>query len=73
MSFTFKKILFAILFNTSLFFMLILGIQNSFEKTNVNFLFRKSAKLPISFVIGTSFIAGSIFGNMLPKNLFDKK
>ena len=73
MSFTFRKFLFVILFNTSLFLMLILGIQNSSEKTNVNFLFRKSANLPISFVIGTSFIIGSIFGNMLPKSLLNKK
>ena len=73
MSITFRKFLYVILFNTSLFFMLILGIQNSFEKTNVNFLFGKSAKLPISFVIGTSFIIGSIFGNTLPKSLFNKK
>ena len=54
-----------ILFNLSLSLMLMIGIQNSSQKTKVNFLNNETVALPISFIIGVNFIAGSLFGNFL--------
>ena len=64
-----KKILFSIIFNSSLFILLIIGIQNSSEKLKVNLIINKSVNLPVSFILGISFISGSIAGNFLPFNL----
>ena len=60
-----KKLIFAITFNSSLFIILMVGIQNSSNKTKVNLLVGESVKLPISFVVGMSFIAGSLTGSFL--------
>ena len=48
---------------------LIIGIQNSSNKSKVNFYGFESIKLPISFIIGFSFITGSITGGILSTNL----
>ena len=64
MSLTLKKIIFAIIFNSSLFLLLMIGIQNSRNKGKINFLMSETVKLPISFIIGTSFISGSIIGTI---------
>ena len=69
----FKKLLFIFIFNTSLFVTLMGGIQNSSNKSEVNFLSTKSIKLPISFIVGISFISGSIFGNLLGKDITNQK
>ena len=58
----YKKIFFAILFNATLFIFLIIGIQNSSKKSKVNFFEIESVNLPISFIVGVSFICGSIAG-----------
>ena len=65
MSVLLKKIIFATTFNSSLFLLLMIGIQNSSYKSKVNFLINETVKLPISFVIGSSFICGSILGSCL--------
>ena len=65
MSLTLKKIIFAIIFNSSLFLLLMIGIQNSSNKSRINLLINETVKLPISFIIGTSFISGSIIGSLL--------
>ena len=59
-----KRIFFAITFNSCLFFILIIGIQNSSTKGKVNFLIDETIELPISFIIGSSFISGSILGSL---------
>ena len=64
-----KKIIHSLTFNTCLFFLLLIGIQNSSNKIKVNFLINETVKLPISFIIGTSFIAGSLIGSFLTMNL----
>ena len=63
MSVILKKIIFSFTFNSSLFLLLIIGIQNSSNKSKVNFLIDETVNLPISFVIGSSFIGGSIIGS----------
>ena len=61
-----KKIFFGGIYNLSLFLILIIGIQNSSRKAVVNLLFTNTINLPISFIIGTSFISGSLLGLVLP-------
>ena len=72
MSLILKKIIFALTFNSCLFLLLMIGIQNSSKKSKVNFLINQTVKLPISFIIGSSFIGGSIVGSFLNNN-FTKK
>ena len=60
-----KKILFTLIFNTSLLTVLFLGIQNSANKNKVDFFFDKTVLLPVSFIVGVSFISGSIVGTFI--------
>ena len=69
MSLILKKIIHSLTFNTCLFFLLLIGIQNSSNKSKVNFLVNETVKLPISFIIGTNFICGSLIGSFLTMNL----
>ena len=71
MSITFKKLIFAIIFNSSLFLLLMIGIQNSQNKSKVNFLINETVQLPISFIIGSSFIGGSLLESLV--TIFFKK
>ena len=68
----YKKILFLLLFNSSLFSILIIGIQNSTLKSKVNLLVDETIELPISFIIGSSLVTGSIFGSFISLNLNKK-
>ena len=65
MSFLIKKLFFSAIFNSCLFVLLFIGIQNSSSKSKVNLLIDKTIELPISFIVGTSFILGSILGSFL--------
>ncbi len=67
-----KKLLFTITLNSALFLLLIIGIQNSSNKGRVKLIIGETVSLPISFIIGISFISGSISGNLLTLN-FNKK
>ena len=64
----FRKILFAFTFNSCLFLFLIIGIQNSATKNKVNLLIDETINLPISFIIGASFLSGSLLGSLLSIN-----
>ena len=64
MSLLIKKLLFTAIFNSSLFILLFIGIQNSSNKTKVNFLIDETIELPISFIVGSNFILGSILGSL---------
>ena len=68
----FKKIIFALTFNSCLFLLLIIGIQNSSNKSKVKFYVNKTVKLPISFIIGSSFIGGSLIGSLIQINFREK-
>ena len=72
MSEAFKKIIFSITFNSCLFLLLIIGIQNSSNKRKINLFKKDTVALPISFIVGVSFISGSITGSFVPF-FFDKK
>ena len=60
-----KKIIFAFTFNFTLFLMLMIGIQNSSKRTKVDFIVAETVRVPISFVIGISFISGSLLGTFM--------
>ncbi len=53
------------LFNSILFIFLFLGIQNSINKQKVFFLNYESVEVPVSFIVGSSFILGSLYSNLL--------
>ena len=65
MSFLIKKLLLAVIFNSCLFVVLFIGIQNSSNKNKVDLFIDETIELPISFIVGSSFILGSIFGNLI--------
>ena len=67
--FKIKKIIFIFIFNISLFLILMIGIQNSSSKKKVNFIAVNTIDLPISFIIGISFITGTFTGSFLTLNL----
>ena len=62
----FKKVFFCITLNSVLFLFLIISIQNSQNKSKIDFIIAESINLPTSFIIGMSFISGSIIGCVLP-------
>ena len=63
-----KKIIFTLTFNVSLFLLLIIGIQNSSESRRVNLILKQTVKLPVAFIIGVSFISGSLAASLLAIN-----
>ena len=69
MSLIIKKLLHSAIFNSCLFVLLFIGIQNSSSKSKVNLLISESIELPISFIAGSSFILGSILGSFVDFNI----
>ncbi len=65
MSLLIKKLLFTSIFNSCLFVLLFIGIQNSSNKSKVDFLIQETIELPISFIVGSSFVLGSILGSFV--------
>ena len=72
MLFKLRKLFLIITFNSCLFLFLVIGIQNSSKKSKINLLINETVPLPISFIVGTSFISGSILGWFININ-FEKK
>ena len=68
MSLFIKKFLYSTIFNSCLFALLFIGIQNSSNRSKVDLLIRDSIELPISFIVGSSFILGSFFGSFFVFN-----
>ena len=68
MFFLLKKLFLTITLNISFFLILMITIQNSSQKRNVNLLISETVKLPISFIVGVSFISGSISASLLGLN-----
>ena len=67
-----KKLLFTIIFNATLFLVLILAIQNSSKKRKINLVLNETINLPVSFIVGISFLSGSITGSLLSSHFDDK-
>ena len=64
-----RKLLYSAIFNFCLFAILFVGIQNSSNKSKVDFLIDETIELPISFIVGSSFILGSILGSFINFNI----
>ena len=60
-----KNLFFTFTFNFCLLSLLIIGIQNNSKKSKVDLLTDKTIELPIGFIVGASFISGSILGGVL--------
>ena len=73
MFYNLKKIIFNFTYNFSLFLILIIGIQNSSSSAKIKLLINETIKLPVSFIVGLSFISGSLTGSLLRINYRDKK
>ena len=73
MEYFLKKIILNFTFNTLLFISLLIGIQNNSNKASVNLIIDETIDLPVSFIIGASFISGSILGSLLPLNFSKQK
>ena len=60
-----RKVVHNIVFNLSIFLLLMIGIQNSSERRKVNFIIGETVSFPVSFIIGISFISGSLSASLL--------
>jgi len=72
MSLFIKKLIHSAIFNSCLFALLFIGIQNSSNKSRVDLLIDETIELPISFIVGSSFILGSITGSFIDFKINNK-
>ena len=68
MIYSIKKISLIVLFNSFIFIMMLISIQNSNYKSKLNLIFFETINLPLSFIIGSSFILGSLTGTIAISN-----
>ena len=68
-----KNIFFNAALNVTLFLLLMIGIQNTNKSHKVNLFLVETIQLPIGFIVGISFISGSITGSFLNLNINIKK
>ena len=61
------------LINIFIIVFLFIGMQNSQENRKVYFLNYETIEMPIAFVVGISFILGSICGNIISSVNVNKK
>ena len=73
MNFAFRKTIFTLIFNSCLFSILIIGIQNNSNKHKVNLIIDKTIDLPIGFIVGASFVSGSLLGGLMDLKFFNHK
>tara|TARA_B100000212_G_scaffold178196_1_gene134146 strand:- start:258 stop:488 length:231 start_codon:yes stop_codon:yes gene_type:complete len=67
-----KKVLFTLTLNLAFFFLLIIGIQNSSNESKIKLIRGETVNLPISFILGMSFISGSLSGNLIVMSFNEK-
>ena len=67
-----KRISLIVLFNSFIFIMMLISIQNSNYKSKLNLIFFETINLPLSFIIGSSFILGSLTGTIAISNGIEK-
>ena len=68
-----RKVVYNIIFNLSMFLLLMIGIQNSSERSKVKFMIFETVSLPVSFIIGMGFICGSLSASLLKIDIDTKK
>ncbi len=69
MLFQFRRLVYTLILNFAFFLILMTAIQNSSNKRKVNFLVSETISLPISFIVGISFITGTFAGSFLTLNI----
>ena len=69
----FKKLTFSGIYNLSILLFLMIGIQNSSNLKKVYFISYETIRLPVSFIIGLSYIGGSIAGSLIDFDFYKKK
>ena len=62
---TIRKLFFILALNFSMFLLIMIATQNSLEKRKVDFILGKTISLPTGFIMGVSFISGSITSSIL--------
>ena len=72
MSLLIKKLFLSAIFNSCLFLALFIGIQNSSNKSKVDLLIEETIELPVGFIVGSSFILGSVLGSLLVLDINNK-
>ena len=65
MHLTIRKLFFILALNFSMFLLIMIATQNSLEKRKVNFILGETISLPTGFIMGVSFISGSIASSIL--------
>ena len=55
----------SLVLNCMMLLILLIGIQNNHEKKAINFLTLRTIELPMGFILGSSLIGGSLFGNFI--------
>ena len=60
-----RNLFLSLTFSGFLFILLTITIQNSSKTNRINLIFKETVDLPISFIVGASFISGSLIGNIL--------
>ena len=73
MLFLLQKLIYAFILNVSFFLILMIAIQNSYEKRKVDLIVNETVFLPISFIVGASFISGTLTGSLLTINPVKKE
>ncbi len=73
MSYQFKKLFFSLIYNSSILLFLMIGIQNSSSQKKVYLMSYETIRLPVSFIIGLSYLSGSITGSFMNINFLKKK
>ena len=56
---------YSLLINSLILFLLLVAIQNNHEKKIIKIFQVETIELPISFILGSSFITGSLYGNLV--------
>ena len=70
---TIRKLFFILALNFSMFLLIMIATQNSLEKRKVNFILGETISLPIGFIMGVSFISGSITSSILTSKSQNKE
>ena len=68
----FKKLFFTISSNIIFLLFLIIVIQNSSQKSKVNLIFNETIELPVSFIVSSSIISGSLIGSLIQLSSYKK-
>ena len=50
-----------------------IGIQNNSNKNKVNLIIDNTIDLPIGFIVGASFISGSLLGGLMDLKFFNSE